>query len=97
MLKRILHDWADDTCVTILKHCRRAMAAGGRVLVVDALMPAGNTDHPSMSLDLCMLTVVPGRERTEAEFDALFQAAGLKIARVIPTKNSVAILEGIAA
>ncbi|MDI1479593.1 methyltransferase [Polyangium sp. y55x31] len=97
LLKRILHDWADDTCVTILKHCRRAMAAGGRVLVIDALMPPGNTDHPSKALDLCMLTVVPGRERTEAEFEALFQAAGLKIARVIPTANSVVILEGIAA
>ncbi|MDI1428475.1 methyltransferase [Polyangium sorediatum] len=97
VLKRIIHDWADDTCMNILKHCRRAMVAGGRVLVVDALVPPGNTDHPSKALDLCMLTVVPGRERTEAEFAALFHTAGLKIARVIPTANSIAIVEGIAA
>ena len=97
VLKRILHDWADDMCVTILKNCRRVMAEGGRVLVVDALIPPGNTDHPSKAIDLCMLTLLTGRERIEADFVSLFEAAGLKLARVIPTASGVAILEGVPA
>lgn len=97
LLKYILHDWADDTCVTILKNCRRVMAEGGRVLVIDGLIPLGNGEHPAKGLDLCMLAACPGRERTEPEFASLFQAAGLALARVIPTGSTVTILEGIAA
>jgi hypothetical protein len=97
LIKRVLHDWDDKTCVSILKNCRRAMSAGGRVLVVDDLVPPGNGPHPSKPLDLYMLVLLPGRERTEREMAALFEEAGLKLARVIPTQASVMISEGVPA
>jgi hypothetical protein len=97
MIKRILHDWDDERCVAILKNCRRAMNEGGRVLVIDAVVPPGNVPDPSKSMDLGMLALLTGRERTEAEFAELFAAAGLKLARLIRTPATAAILEGTAA
>ena len=97
LIKRILHDWDDDQSVRILRHCRKAMSPGGRVLVIDAVIPPGNDHHPGKLLDLLMLTLLPGRERTRTEFEHLFAEAGLKLVRVIPTGSPLSIVEGIAA
>ena len=96
LLKRILHDWDDDQCVGILRNCRRAMAPGGRVLVVDAVIPLGNEPHQGKTLDLMMMASLVGQERTEADFARLFDAAGLRLARVIPTPTVLSIVEGFA-
>ncbi|MFD7102664.1 MULTISPECIES: methyltransferase [Streptomyces] len=96
LLKRILHDWDDEQCVGILRNCRRAMAPGGRVLVVDAVIPPGNAPHQGKTLDLMMMASLVGRERTEADFAELFGAAGLRVARVIPTPTVLSIVEGVA-
>jgi len=96
LLKRILHDWDDDQCVGILRNCRQAMAPGGRVLVVDAVIPLGNEPHQGKTLDLMMMASLVGRERTEADFARLFDAAGLRLARVIPTPTVLSIVEGFA-
>ncbi|MET8825206.1 methyltransferase [Streptomyces sp. NPDC004610] len=97
VIKRILHDWEDEQCVTILRNCREAMAPGGRVLVVDSVLPTGNTPHQGKGLDLMMMASLVGRERTEAEFEALFRAAGLHLTRVIPTETVPSVVEGVAA
>ncbi|MER5884574.1 methyltransferase [Streptomyces sp. NPDC001941] len=93
VLKRILHDWDDGRCVTLLRNCRRALAPGGRVLVVDAVVPAGNEPHQSKDLDLLMMTSLTGRERTAADFVTLFTSAGLRLLRVIPTGTVLSVVE----
>ncbi|AZK97384.1 MULTISPECIES: methyltransferase [Streptomyces] len=97
VLKRILHDWEDEQCVTILRNCREAMAPGGRVLVVDSVLPTGNTPHQGKGLDLMMMASLVGQERTEAEFEELFRAAGLHLTRVILTETVPSVVEGVAA
>ncbi len=97
VLKRILHDWSDEVCVRILRHCRKAMPVKGRVLVIDTVIPPGNAPHGGKVLDVMMLTALPGRERTEAEFQKLFAQAGLQLSRVIATPSALSITEAIAA
>jgi hypothetical protein len=93
--KRVLHDWDDETCVTLLKLCRDVIPADGRLLVVDAVIPPGNDPHPAKIVDMVMMGVLTGRERTEEEFAALFTAAGFTLSRVIPTYSTLAIVEGL--
>ncbi|GAA4318970.1 SAM-dependent methyltransferase [Actinomadura luteofluorescens] len=95
LIKRILHNWDDEKCVAILRNCRRAMKPDGRVLAVDAIVPAGNEAHQSKPMDFMMLAARTGRERTEAELHPLFEAAGLRLARVLPTASVMSIAEGV--
>ncbi|MGV9270960.1 methyltransferase [Kitasatospora sp. NPDC003701] len=97
LLKRITHDWDDETCVTLLTHCRRSLHPGGRVLVLDAVVPRGNAPHQSKTLDLMMMASLTGRERTEADFADLFERAGLRLSRVIPTPTVLSVVEAVAA
>nr|AKQ20697.1 O-methyltransferase [uncultured bacterium] len=96
LLKAVLHNWADDSCVEILTRCREAMRPGGRVVVVE--MPLGPVGEPGFAplLDLNMLAVVPGRERDLAHYDALFAAAGLRRANLTPTRSPQSLIEAVA-
>jgi SAM-dependent methyltransferase len=94
LLKNILHDWDDQECVTILRNCRRAMATGGRLLVVEVIIPPSNQPHYGHYFDLNMLVLLTGRERSETEYRALFDAAGFGLSRVIPTASDASVLEG---
>ncbi len=95
LLKSIIHDWDDDRCVAILRLCREAMAPGGRVLVVEGIVPPPN--HPSFRklLDLEMLALPGGMERTEDEYRALLERAGLRLSRIVPTASPASLLEGV--
>lgn len=85
LLQAIVHDWDDDACVTFLTHCREEMAADGRVLVVEGIVPEHDGDHFLKAVDLEMLVDTgAGRERTRAQLDALFARAGLEVERRIP-------------
>jgi SAM-dependent methyltransferase len=97
VLKKVLHDWSDDDAVRILANCGRAIVPGGRVLVVETLVPAGNAPDPIKVMDVNMLVVTGGRERTADEFAALFGRAGLKAGRVVPTSARVSIFEAFSA
>ncbi|HXJ32737.1 MAG TPA: methyltransferase [Candidatus Eisenbacteria bacterium] len=94
VMKRILHDWSDAECVRILSNCRRAIARGGRLLVMDSVVKPPNQPDPAKWMDLNMLVLVTGRERTEAEFAKLFAEAGFRLTRVVPTPR-LAIIEGV--
>lgn len=94
VLKRILHNWDDEHSIRILGNCRRAMRPGGRVLVIDAVIPPGDQPHQSRQMDFMMLAALTGQERTEAELRALFEAAGLRVTRVVATTSPMSILEG---
>jgi hypothetical protein len=93
VFKRILHDWDDAACVSLLKAARAVMPPQGRVLVVDAVVRPDNAPDPIKLTDLILLGVTSGRERTEAEFRELFTAAGLRLTRVLGTPSSLSILE----
>ena len=98
IMKHILHDWDDDSATRILQACHRALGPRGKVLIVDPVVPAGNTPHYGKLLDLEMLVLTPrGRERTKAEFSRLLRGAGFRLARVIATKSPLSIVEAVKA
>jgi SAM-dependent methyltransferase len=96
LLRHVIHDWEDGEAIAILKNCRDAMQPGGRVLVVETVIPAGNEPCFGKWLDLMML-VVGGRERTREQYGDLFSAAGLRLTRVVPTAHEVSVIEGVRA
>lgn len=97
MLKRIIHDWKDEDCVTILSNIRKVMNPGAKILVCDCVIPPGNGPHGGKVLDVLMMSALPGFERTEKEFATLFARAGLKLSRVIHTPALLSITEAVAA
>ena len=94
IMKHIIHDWPDELCLKILKACRKSVNAGGKLLVVDAVIQPGNDFSPGKFLDLQMLIFPSGSERTEKQFRDLFAAAGWKLNRIIPTAAPDSIVEG---
>jgi hypothetical protein len=96
IMKSVVHDWSDEEVVKILSNCRSAMKENGRVLVVECVIPPGNQPGWGKLVDIQML-IIGGRERTKAEFEALFAQAGLKVKRVVPTKCPLSIVEGVRA
>jgi hypothetical protein len=91
--RHIIHDWDDEKSTTILVNCRKALSAGGRILVVESIIPPGNEPNFGKDLDLTMLVMPGGQERTEEEYRQLFRGAGLRLARIIPTSGEMSILE----
>ena len=95
LLKFIIHDWDDEAAIKILSNIRRAVTWRVRILVVENVIPAGNRPSFGKLQDVEMLVITGGRERTEAEFRILFDTAGFKLTRVIATKSSMSIVEGV--
>lgn len=95
LLSGVVHDWDDDHAVEILNNCRKAMAKNGRLLILEMMVPI--TNYPSFSklLDVNMMVMTTGRERTKSEFHALLDAAGLSINRIVPTMAPQSIIEAI--
>ncbi len=94
LLKSVLHNWDDAAAVRILRRCREAMSADARLLVIERVIPAGNAPAEAKLFDINMLVVIGGRERTEGEYRALFETAGLSLVRVIPTPLPISLIEG---
>ena len=95
IMKRIVHDWSDEQCGKVLSLCRAGVIGGGRLLVVDSVVPADAKYDPSKVMDLVMMLFSGGKERTEHEFSALFAASGWRLNRIIPTASPLSIIEGI--
>jgi O-methyltransferase/methyltransferase family protein len=96
LLCGVIHDWDDNHAITILGNCRRAMSKNSKVLLVDMVVPDTNVNCFSKLLDLNMLVMTGGRERTKAEFCALLDAAGYKLTRTIPTMAPQSVIEAMA-
>lgn len=92
LLKHVIHDWDDERSTDILTRCREALAPGGRILVLDAVVPPGNDFSPAKVIDLIMLAVPGGVERTERDFARLFSRAGLRLETVRPLTPELAIV-----
>ncbi|HEY2843324.1 MAG TPA: methyltransferase [Bryobacteraceae bacterium] len=97
IMKFIIHDWYDAECIKILSLCRQGIRAGGRLLVVDQVVPERNQPGLSKITDLEMLVLPGGMERTAHEFKELFAASGFRLERIISTGAVTSIIEGVAA
>ncbi|HEY3731975.1 MAG TPA: methyltransferase [Steroidobacteraceae bacterium] len=97
ILSHIIHDWSEQQCLTILGNCRKAMRPEGRLLLVEMVLPAGDTMHPGKILDMLMLLAPGGQERSEEEYRALLGKAGFRLARVVPTQSAVSVVEAVPA
>ena len=95
IMKHIIHDWDDDRAILIMKNIHRAMTGDGKLLLAEMVVPPGNEPHASKVLDLEMLTLPGGIERTEAEFASLFEQAGFRLNRVVPTPSPFSVIEAV--
>lgn len=94
LLKDILHDWSDERALTILANCSRAMTADAKLVALQRSLPAGNVAAQGKLVDITMLAVTGGRERTPQEYAELFGRAGLRLIRVVAAKSEMVVLEG---
>jgi hypothetical protein len=100
LFKHVVHDWDDAHAVRILRTCRRAMGTGAKLLIVEGVYPprvTGLEARGPAANDVNMLVATGGRQRSEAEFRALYDAAGFELTRVVPTPAGVCVIEGVPA
>ena len=95
ILKHIIHDWNDDECATILGHCHKVLPVGGKVLIVEMVIPEPNVPSIGKLLDLQMLVYLTGRERTGKEYGDLLSQVGFDLQRIVPTLSPYGVIEGI--
>jgi len=96
-MQHIIHDWDDEKALTILKNTRKALGSkpNGKVIIVDSVVQPGNGPDFAKFLDLEMMLMPGGKERTEEEFRDLLSAAGFQLNRIMPTKSGKSVIEGI--
>jgi hypothetical protein len=93
LLKQIVHDWDDERATRLLQNCHRSLAPAGTLLLVEMVVPPDNRPSPAQGMDLNMLVLLGGRERTEEEYQRLLQGGGFKLDRVIPTHSPFSVIE----
>lgn len=93
LLKSVLHDWPDDKCEEIVKSVHRAADDGARIVLVEMVLPDTPQPSPVTLMDMNMLVMLGGRERTAGEYTALLQRCGFKVERVIPTGGMFTVIE----
>ena len=97
LMKHIIHDWPDDKATTILRRCREGVNAGGKLLLVEMVIAPADAPDLGKLIDLEMLAIAGGRERTEVEYRQLLAGAGWRLTRVVPTAGAVSVVEGVPA
>jgi ubiquinone/menaquinone biosynthesis C-methylase UbiE len=93
-MRHIIHDWTDEQCHTILGHIRKVIPKNGKLLVIEMVIKPRNEPQPAKWLDLNMLLIPGGRERTEEEYREMYAKAGFKLERIVPTPTEVSVIEG---
>jgi hypothetical protein len=94
LMRHIIHDWDDEKSLAILRNCHQAMSSNSKLLVVESVIPLGNEPFGGKFLDLVMMLIPGGKERTEDEYRTLFEAAGFELTQVVPTTTEISIIEG---
>ena len=92
VLGTVLHDWDDESATRILQTIRRSAREGSRLLVIDRVLPPGNEPDGSKWLDILMLALLGGKERTEAQWRELLAAGGFE-----PVRFHEALIEAVPA
>jgi SAM-dependent methyltransferase len=95
VLKWIIHDWDDEKSVAILQNCHRSLPDNGKLILVEAVVPSSSEPHFSKFIDLNMLVMTGGKERTEEEFRTLYDKAGFRLTRIVPTESPMSVIEGV--
>lgn len=95
VLMEVIHDWPDAEAAAILAAVHRAAPPQARLLIVESIVPEGPGPDPIKGLDVHMMALFGGRQRTRAEYDALLRAAGFSLLRVIETPARISILESV--
>jgi hypothetical protein len=96
ILKEVMHNWSDDDCVTILRNVASRISPGAHILIIDAVVADRDPLRRFKTfLDLHMLAIVGGRERTEVEFQNLLERAGLRLVGVVPTRSMYSIVQAM--
>ena len=97
LLSHIVHDWDDGENATILANVREAMKPDGKLLIVEMVLPETDEPHMGKMLDMMMLLVPGGEERTPSEYEALLASNGFRMTRVVPTASAVSVVEAVRA
>ncbi|ARV57855.1 methyltransferase [Nostocales cyanobacterium HT-58-2] len=95
ILKYILHNWDDEDAIAILKNCHRAMKENGKLLLIEHVIPPNNEPFDGKFLDLVMMLVLGGCERTTEEYRTLLEASGFQLTRIVPMPSSVSVIESV--
>lgn len=90
IMKHIIHDWDDEHCLQLLRHCHHSMEGAGRIICVDSVLPPmGDASGTSAKfLDLLMLSGIRGKERTLRQWEDLYAATGFRVTSVIPLQDN---------
>lgn len=94
LMRHIIHDWDDAKATTILQNVRKVIGKEGRLLLVEGVIQPGNDPSFGKLLDLNMLVIPGGKERTEEEYRTLFKASGFNLTKIVETKAEVCVIEG---
>jgi hypothetical protein len=92
-MRHNIHDWDDERATKILQNIHRAGGGRGKLLLVESVIPPGNGPFFGKFLDLTMLVIPGGQERTEAEYRRLLAGAGFRLSRIVPTSTEVSVIE----
>jgi len=96
VIKGVLHDFDDDQCVTILSNCRKAMNADGRVVIANQDLPSPiDGPHPNLTMDIQMMALLSGRERSKSDWSELFRRSGLRLISSVQTDVAFTVVDGI--
>jgi len=93
LLQQVVHNWDDAEAARLLGNCHRALPPGGKLVLVEMIVPSDNRPSEAHLMDLNMLVNLGGRQRTEAEYRSLLQAAGFRMERAIPTQTPFYVIE----
>jgi hypothetical protein len=94
LLRHIIHDWNDEQALQILTNVRRAIGANGKLLLIESVIEPGNAPDFAKLLDLNMLVIPGGKERTRAQYEVLYRRAGFQLKQIVATRSGVSVIEG---
>jgi len=95
ILKNVIHDWDDEDAISILRNCHNAMMREGEILLIETVIPPANQPSFSKLLDLELVAIAGGRERTEVEYQTLLELSGFRLADIIATSSYLNIIKGV--
>ena len=95
ILSHIIHDWDDGKSIQILKNCRKGIKDDGRLLILEWVLPEGDTPHVARVVDINMMMLTAGEERTGKQYGRLLERAGFRLTRIIATESECSIVEAV--
>jgi hypothetical protein len=96
IMKNIIHDWDDARATTILRNIGKAMGPKhGKVILLESVIAAGGEPDLGKFIDIEMLLLPGGRERSANEFQSLFAGAGFELTNIVPTKSPLSVVEAV--